>query len=59
MRIEFDPAKDDALAKKEKQRHLVIPAKAGIQCFQEVAKGLDTVAKCEESSAFAVPIDAR
>jgi len=28
--------------KKEKQRHLVIPAKAGIQCFQEVAKGLDT-----------------
>jgi len=32
----------DALAKKEKQRHLVIPAKAGIQYFQEVAKGLDT-----------------
>jgi len=24
----------DALAKKEKQRHLVIPAKAGIKCFQ-------------------------
>jgi len=32
----------DELAKKEKQRHLVIPAKAGIQCFQEVAKWLDT-----------------
>jgi len=28
--------------KKEKQRHLVIPAKAGIQCFHEVAKWLDT-----------------
>ncbi len=33
---------DDALEKSQKSRHSVIPAKAGIQCFQIVAENLDT-----------------